>query len=128
MGFLSFYKVIAYTMLCTALSVGGSLFSSIMHYIGIPQYICNFIFGLIITLYALENLVLFSDLKKCNEILQNNKAHSVTIKNLSNSNDYPTTHIHVLTIKHPKRHKDKGATDWLRAHIIKTAPHTPKQT
>ncbi len=87
MACLSYYKVIAYTMLCIALSVGGSLFSSIMHYIGIPQYICNFIFGLIITLYALENLVLFSDLKKCNELLQHEGAYMSTIKSLSTSNN-----------------------------------------
>lgn len=87
MGLRPYYKAIAYTMLCIALSMGGSMFSNIIHYIGLPQWFCNFIFGLLITLYAMENLVLFSDLKKCNELLQNKCAYISAIKDLTTSND-----------------------------------------
>ena len=69
MKWYPYYMRIAYIILFIALSIGGMVFSSTMQYRGISQFECNFIFGMIISLYAMENLVLFSDLKKCNEML-----------------------------------------------------------
>jgi hypothetical protein len=76
-------KAMVYTVLFTILCTGGCLLESIIQYTQCPQYVCNFIFGFIITLYAMENLTLFADLNKCKELLKNEGAHIATINHLA---------------------------------------------
>ena len=86
MEYFTEYKVLAYTILFTALTVGGSVFAGIMNFTGIPQYACNIIFGLLITLYVFENQVMFYDLEECKIRLRKKELYLETIKDLTASN------------------------------------------
>ena len=56
--------IISYIILLSMLSSFGLLTAELVHYFDCPQYYCNFLYGVIIALYIMENWSLLVDLQK----------------------------------------------------------------
>lgn len=54
----------AYVILVGILYIAGFVVSKLADITGVPFYICNFVYGVIIALYAMENWTLLKDVEK----------------------------------------------------------------
>jgi hypothetical protein len=81
--------LIAYALLFAFICSCSTILAKAMEFMMFPQYTCNFIHGIIITLYALENWSLLSDLKY-NQVTDHTRSdensHNYIIKELSLAN------------------------------------------
>ena len=57
-----------YIIIFTILGVFGTLAAKTAEYIGCSQYACNFVYGVVIAIYAMENWILSIDLLRNHEI------------------------------------------------------------
>ena len=56
------FKAKVYITLFIILSLSGTFLAAAAEYMGCPQYACNFIFGMIVTVYIMENWTLAGEL------------------------------------------------------------------
>ena len=54
----------AYFALCFLVCIAGYIVSTLAYMSGVPSYLCNFVYGVIIAVYAMENWALLRDLNK----------------------------------------------------------------
>ena len=76
-------KVWTYTILFITIGACGSFMANIMESTGCPQYIRNVIYCSVITIFALENWTLLSDITKYEERGNQMNSSETTIKNLT---------------------------------------------
>lgn len=79
-------KILGYIMLITILGMAGHVLAKVVEYYAIPQYYCNFVYGVIISIFGMENWTLLMDLNHCNQYLQEKESHLNIIKNLTETN------------------------------------------
>jgi hypothetical protein len=97
------FTTLAYLFVFTILSLSGAFIAYAVQAMALSQYLCNFVYGAIITIYALENWCLLVDLNKRNEIVLNDKGHITIIKELT-----ATNHILVCQNNELKRKLEKS--------------------
>ena len=79
-------KLWAYIILFTILGITGNVLAKLVEYQAFSQYTCNFVYGVVITIFALENWTLLMDINQCNRNLQDRESHMNVIKNLTETN------------------------------------------
>ena len=85
-----------YATLFVMVSFVGTVICSITAYLNFPQYTYNFIYGVVITVYMLENWSLLVDLDQSNENSKHEKAHIEIINMLTLTNNKLATEIIIL--------------------------------
>ena len=85
-----------YTTLFVMVSFVGTVICSITAYLNFPQYTYNFIYGVVITVYMMENWSLLVDLDQSNENSKHEKAHIEIINMLTLTNNKLVTEITIL--------------------------------
>lgn len=54
----------AYIAFCFLVCIAGYIVSTLAYMTGVPSYVCNFVYGVIIAVYAMENWTLLRDLNE----------------------------------------------------------------
>lgn len=86
----------SFVTLLLILTFSGGVIARVMELTGFSQYLCNFVLGVIITVYAMENFILLGDLtnqgknldsKHTNEIKNAKHMSDIAVKNDRLAND-----------------------------------------
>ena len=80
-------KYWAYIALLTFLAITGHIIAKAVEYHTIPQYTCNFVYAVIITLFFMENWTLVMDINYYNRHHRERESHIAIIKELTETNN-----------------------------------------
>ena len=90
-------KFWAYIILLTLLGITGNIIAKAVEYYAIPQHTCNFVYGIIITIFVIENWSLLTDISYYSKHQQEIESHIAIIKTLTEKNNRLMQHNVVLT-------------------------------
>ena len=81
------YRIAAYIILFSCIGMMGAFFAKLTEYSGMSQYTSNFIYGVIIILFVIENRTLIHDLNEKIDVINDEKVKNRRSKDLAETNN-----------------------------------------